>query len=641
MAKNTLTDKAAIQGRMAAIERELVKKKQLMLEYKRCRLIEFFKPYKWQVEARELIARNTITIIPAPNKIGKCLCIGSRVGTPTGDIEIGELYKIGKPFKVYAWNGKERVIAQASPVFKKEGLHKCYRITMSDGRWIEAADKHRILTNRGWMFVEDFYLNYISWQGRHNISESTSESFQSTHASDGRHSIGKQSNYPDDYLVDYRQYDGKLPVGVGSVLACFPSQVGALRHNYPLFGRGGLVRRYIDSLSLSLHRLSSLRALLHSLSRHVASLFRTAYIGRLSSFSECQASLPLSNAASFVPQPSLEVHPHALHISGFAQTYPSYPLTIQGDQDCHNPYMSPSIKSEKIKAILPERNSIVSITPIGVKEVFDFEVKKYHNYFAGGMIHHNTAMSLCTMFSWLLGYEPWHKVSEDYPGAVRDGKEFYRPSSLGIKPPVRIRLTGEDWDSHFGTSLVPEMNKWMVMPINTNPEDIELGKSVSPWLKSSPKKTKDVPRLFEFKNGSILDLMTYKQDIKLFESWKGDGWIADEPPTQEIFESTSARGLFLSQGKVLMAITPLSNPWILDELVLSGRKDVGVMDGLTILDNEDVVHDDTAVLTGAGLPDAEIQQYLSMLIDYEGKTKAEHLRGIDTFLENAILSKVV
>ena len=323
MAKNTLTDKAAIQGRMAAIERELVKKKQLMLEYKRCRLIEFFKPYEWQIAARDLIARNTITIIPAPNKIGK------------------------------------------------------------------------------------------------------------------------------------------------------------------------------------------------------------------------------------------------------------------------------------------------------------------------------TAISLCIMFSWLLGYEPWHKVSEDYPGAVRDGKEFYRPSSLGIKPPVRIRLTGEDWDSHFGTSLVPEMNKWMVMPINTNPEDIELGKSVSPWLKSSPKKTKDVPRLFEFKNGSILDLMTYKQDIKLFESWKGDGWIADEPPTQEIFESTSARGLFLSQGKVLMAITPLSNPWILDELVLSGRKDVGVMDGLTILDNEDVVRDDTAVLRDAGLSDAEIQQYLSMLIDYEDKTKAEHLRGIDTFLENAILLKAV
>lgn len=250
-----------------------------------------------------------------------------------------------------------------------------------------------------------------------------------------------------------------------------------------------------------------------------------------------------------------------------------------------------------------------------------------------------TAVSLCTMFSWLLGYEPWCRVDEGYPGAVRDGNIFYRASSLGIKPPVRIRLTGEDWDSHFGTSLIPEMNKWMVMPVNYNPEEVELGKHVSPWLKSAPKKTKDVPRLFEFKNGSILDLMTYKQDIKLFESWKGDGWIADEPPPQEIFESTSARGLFLSQGKVLMAITPLSNPWILDELILSGRKDVGVMDGLTILDNEDVVRDDTEVLKNAGLSDGEIAQYFQMLINYEGKTKVEHLREVDTFLENAILKR--
>jgi len=250
-----------------------------------------------------------------------------------------------------------------------------------------------------------------------------------------------------------------------------------------------------------------------------------------------------------------------------------------------------------------------------------------------------TASSLCIMFSWLLGYEPWFRVGEDFPGAVHDGGFFYRPSSLGIKPPVRIRLTGEDWDSHFGTSLIPEMNKWMVMPVNYNPDEIDCGKYVSPWLKSAPKKTKDVPRLFEFKNGSILDLMTYKQDIKLFESWKGDGWVADEPPTQEIFESTSARGLFLSQGKELLAITPLSNPWILDELILSGRKDIGVMDGLTILDNEDVVREDTAVLKDAGLSAVEIEQYFQMLIAYEGLTKVEHLKGVDTFLENVILKK--
>lgn len=444
-----------IRGRMDGIKRELLRRKNLLLEYSRVNRIEFFKPYGWQVRALDIIRSNTITVIPAPNKVGKCLCFGSRISTVEGEVAIGELYSRGKSFDVYAWDGERVVVARARPVFEKGGLHECYRIVMSDGSVIEAADNHRILTDCGWMFVSE--------------------------------------------------------------LASFDS---------------------------------------------------------------------------------------------FKKVTPIYPTPV----------------------------TIVSIDIIsGRQKVYDFTVEGYHNYIAGGLVHHNTALSICVMFSWLLGYEPWNVVSGDTVGSVRVGKCYYRGSSLGIRPPVRIRLTGEDWDSHFGTSLVPEMQKWMAMPMNAREDWIETGKDISPWLKHAPKKTKDVPRMFEFRNGSILDLMTYKQDIKLFESWKGDGWIADEPPPENIFESTSARGLFLSQGKVLMAITPLSNPWILDQLILTNRMDVGVMDGLTILDNEDVVAEDRAVLSGAGFTGEQIEQYFQMLISYEGKTKVEHLREVDTFLESVIL----
>ena len=33
--------------------------------------------------------------------------------------------------------------------------------------------------------------------------------------------------------------------------------------------------------------------------------------------------------------------------------------------------------------------------------------------------------------------------------------------------------------------------------------------------------------------------MTHDQDIKLFESWRGHGWCADEPPKYDIFKAMS------------------------------------------------------------------------------------------------------
>jgi len=90
-----------------------------------------------------------ITCLFTGNQAGKCLTKNSFVETPQGEKTVLDLYQAGKPFEVYAWVGNEKVIAPAEAPFKKEGIHKCYRITMSDGRWVEAADHHRILSTSG------------------------------------------------------------------------------------------------------------------------------------------------------------------------------------------------------------------------------------------------------------------------------------------------------------------------------------------------------------------------------------------------------------------------------------------------------------------------------------------------------------
>ena len=75
---------------------------------------------------------------------------------------MGDLYERGKPFDVFAWNGRKKIITRAMPPFKKESLHKCYRVEMDDGTILELADNHRVLTSRGWISVEQLRESFPS-----------------------------------------------------------------------------------------------------------------------------------------------------------------------------------------------------------------------------------------------------------------------------------------------------------------------------------------------------------------------------------------------------------------------------------------------------------------------------------------------
>ncbi len=195
-----------------------------------------------------------------------------------------------------------------------------------------------------------------------------------------------------------------------------------------------------------------------------------------------------------------------------------------------------------------------------------------------------TTVLVCILNSWATGYEAWNKVDADYPGAVKHDGKWYIPSSLGIKPPVRLRLTGEDWNHHLGQVVVPEMKKWFSM------ED---------W--DTKKNTSGVDYFWTHRpTGSTIELMTHDQDLKLFEAWRGHGWGADEPPKFGIFKAMS-RGLAENRGKMFFPSTPLKEAWILDELILKNRSDVGVVKDLTLFDNEISFNNDVKLLDELGL----------------------------------------
>ena len=227
-----------------------------------------------------------------------------------------------------------------------------------------------------------------------------------------------------------------------------------------------------------------------------------------------------------------------------------------------------------------------------------------------------TAVAANIVISWALGFEPWNRVDKDHPKAVKVKNEYYHESSLGIRPPVKIRITGEDWTHSVGQVIVPELRKW-----------------APAGLYETKKNSQGVEYFWKWYNGSTYEIMTHDQDTKLFESWIGDGWLADEPPPYPIWSAMS-RGLFTRGGKVLMLTTPLRQAWVLDELVLSGRPDVGVLEDLNIWDNPELYKADCDTLISHGLSDAQIEEYWQASMKFKDAPAVLKRAFVDKFGED-------
>lgn len=85
----------------------------------------------------------------------------------------------------------------------------------------------------------------------------------------------------------------------------------------------------------------------------------------------------------------------------------------------------------------------------------------------------------------------------------------------------------------------------------------------------------DVEWYIKHKSGGIsyFDVMSYEQEVHLFEGWDGDWVLFDEPPPREIYIATS-RGLVDRDGMTLFTLTPLKEPWLFDEIYNSKNNNV-------------------------------------------------------------------
>ena len=444
-----------------------------MVKYRETNRLEFFnRPNPLQAKLLDAWDDPNLKVFTftGANRIGKCLSITTPIDTTRGKVLLGDLYEDGKYFKVLAWDGKKRVEALASPPFKKDREHKCFRLEMYDGSVIEAADEHRILSSLGWIYVSQLQA-YSD-----NLPGSTLEHDPLVLQRDVCHSTGRSSGFQDGYFVGHHRYGEQPRFVLDNGQVFVPSRVYAQRYSGVLCSLGAQ-----GDINTSIYRQECARPSIQddrnpSLGLFVEFLYHIFY-KTLSSFSEVfRLFRILSDELKFQPLSNVLT---VLRQSSVSCSYDP-PFKIIGD------------------------NRIINITPISARqEVYDFEVPGYQNYFTGGIVHHNTTIGAVIALSTLFGGYLWN------------GKKLSFPH----KYPRKVRYIGQDWEKQIKAVVIPELEKWwpakrkVLKKKNSNGIDAY-------WT--------------DVETGSILEIMSNGQEDDLHEGWSGDLVIYDEPPKRGI-----------------------------------------------------------------------------------------------------------
>ena len=195
-----------------------------------------------------------------------------------------------------------------------------------------------------------------------------------------------------------------------------------------------------------------------------------------------------------------------------------------------------------------------------------------------------------------LGFRPWlAETDPDY--------------KVDIRIPNKGLICGESFQVQVQNTILPKL---LGDPLKSKP-----GAVPTTELAAVRKNPQGIVTYIRFKNGSEIFLQSYDQELTLFESSDFDWAHFDEPPPRAIWVAVS-RGLTDRNGPCWLTMTPISEPWIYDELY--SRKDVFVIYG----DIEDNL--------GFGLSREGIDNFASKIRDEEKEARLHgkffHLSGL-------------
>lgn len=239
-----------------------------------------------------------------------------------------------------------------------------------------------------------------------------------------------------------------------------------------------------------------------------------------------------------------------------------------------------------------KRRKLYSFKPNPKQKEFVELNQKIRLFLAGNQSGKST-IGVLEVISFCLGFRPYLLPAD------KDHKTLF-------KPPVKVRIFGEDFINHLGKVIVPLLKEWL-------PEQ---------ELARKPKKNQvGVPAFWEFKNGSTLELLSYEMESDKCEGWTGHMAWFDEPPPRAHFIATQ-RGLMKNDGCSLLTLTPLKEAWIYDELWL--KRNTNRIGGITANTRDNV---------GFGLTEEGVRQFEEGLSEDE---IAARIRGEFSFMSGLV-----
>lgn len=433
----------------------------------------------------------------AANRVGKCISGDTEIESPYGRQR--KIKDINDRHWVMAWNGKESVATLADKPFIKS-REMVYRVWLSNGQYVDIAMEHRFLTKFGWFFLSDL-ARYVPC-----LPGTTEDISPLTSWQDVRHYYQTIPDCRDDYFRYCHLYDELFPGRKENGPIFFPLQIDAQIHSPVLSHSDGLDNK---------DKNTPLRVFVHLSNSYVF----------LQSGGQPVESEYLSGDTIFQQNHGLSREFEQRAIVGAVQ------LQLSGEVDFHQ-----SIFSVALESPYGFDNFIVCYQPIGVQDIYDFNVPKYHNYIAKGVIHHNS--------EGVGGYELTLHLTGDYPEWWQ-GVRFNKPikawaagdTAKTVRDIIQFKLLGPV--GSFGTGLIPEK-----------------------YLKSTASKQgiADAIEIIRVKSKfggeSMLTLKSYDQRREAFQGTEQDVVWFDEEPPLDIYVEGLMRTM-TTGGRMICTFTPL------------------------------------------------------------------------------------
>ena len=164
------------------------------------------------------------------------------------------------------------------------------------------------------------------------------------------------------------------------------------------------------------------------------------------------------------------------------------------------------------------------------------------------------------------------------------------------------RIIGKDFQKGIGEVVIPFLDSWLDNNLVAKKYRNPIG----------------IPVKWTLKNGSVFDILTHEQNTEQFEGWKGHIAWFDEPPPRDKYVAT-LRGLVDYQGRHWLTLTPLTQPWIYDDIY-------------TKADDKRITCVTTDIRDNTFLPEAAILEFEKALTEEEKEARLHgrflHLTGL-------------